>query len=65
MKQILTLEALEAFNCSSIVDKTVFCLGEKQGMVINDECSSWYNRVGDFLCQFGIGGKKFYMVMDQ
>ena len=45
MKQILTLEA---FNYSSIFDKTVFCLGEKQGMLINDECSSWYNRVGDF-----------------
>ena len=49
MKQILTPEAFEAFNHSSIFDKTVFCLGEKQGMLINDECSSWYNRVGDFL----------------
>ena len=29
--------------------KTAFCLGEKQGMLANDECSSWYNRVGDFL----------------
>ena len=49
MKQILTPEAFKAFNYSSIFDKTVFCLGEKQGMLINDECSSWYNRVGDFL----------------
>ena len=24
-------------------------LGEKQGMLVNDECSSWYNKVGDFL----------------
>ena len=49
MKQILTPEAFEAFKHSSIFDKAVFCLGEKQGMLINDECSSWYNRVGDFL----------------
>ena len=49
MKQILTLEAFKAFNHSSIFDKSVFCLGEKQGTLINDECSSWYNRVGDFL----------------
>ena len=48
-KQILTLNAFEAFNYSSIFDKMVFCLGEKQGMLINNECSSWYNRVGDFL----------------
>ena len=50
MKQVLTLEAFEAFNYSSIFDKAVFCLGEKQGTLINDECtcSPWYNRVGDF-----------------
>ena len=49
MKQILALEAFKAFNNSSIFDKAVFCLGEKQGMLINDECSPCYNRVGDFL----------------
>ena len=48
MKQILTLEAFEAFNHSSIFDKAVFCLHDKQGMLIKDECSSWYNKVGDF-----------------
>ena len=32
----------------SILDKTVFCLGEKQGTIVNDDCSSWYNRVGEF-----------------
>ena len=50
MKQILTLEAFETFNHSSIFDKAVFCLSEKQGMLINDECGSWYmyNRVGNF-----------------
>ena len=48
MKQILTtLEAFQAFNDSSIFDKSVFCLGEKQEMLMNDECSSYYNRVGD------------------
>ena len=49
MRQILTLEAFEAFIHSSIFDKAVFCLGEKQGMLVNDECRSWYNKVGDFL----------------
>ena len=49
MKHILTLEAFEAFNHSSIFDKAVFCLDEKQGMLINDECSSWYDSVGDIL----------------
>ena len=33
----------------SVLDKMVFCLGEKQGMIVNDDCSSWYNRVGEFL----------------
>ena len=54
MKQILTLEAFEAFNYSSIFDKAVFCLGEKQGMLINDECSLCYNKVGDFF-YIGLG----------
>ena len=54
MKQILNPEAFEAFNHSSIFDTSVFCLGEKQGMLLNDECSSWYNRVGDFL-NVGLG----------
>ena len=39
MKQVLTSEAFEAFIHSSIFDKAVFCLGEKQGMLVNDECS--------------------------
>ena len=49
MKQILSLQAFEAFNHSSMFDKAVFCLAEKQGMMINDERSPWYSRVGDFL----------------
>ena len=53
MKQILTQETFEVFNNSSIFNKAVFCLGEKQGMLINDDCSSWYNRVGDFLMSVG------------
>ena len=45
MKQVLTSEAFEAFIHGSIFDKAAFCLGEKQGMLVNDECSSWYNKV--------------------
>ena len=33
-------------------------------MLVNDECTSWCNRVGDFLCQFGIRGKKVCTVID-
>ena len=40
MKQILTLKAFETFNHSSIFDKAVLYLGEKQGVLVNDECSS-------------------------
>ena len=55
LKQVLTLwEAFEVFNHSSIFDKAVFCLGEKKGLLVNDERSSWYDRVGIFKCRFGI-----------
>ena len=47
LKQVFLPDAFEAFLHSSIFDKAVFCLGEKQGMLVNDECSSWYNTVGD------------------
>ena len=49
LKQVLTPKAFEAFTQSSIFDKTIFCLGEKQGVLVNDDCSSWYNKVGDFV----------------
>ena len=49
IKQILTPVAFKTFIHNSVFDKAVFCLGEKQGMLVNDECSSWYNKVGDSL----------------
>ena len=46
--------------------KLCFVLGWKQGMFIKYYCSSWYySRVGDFCWQFGIGERKFCMLMDQ
>ena len=51
---VLTSEAFEAFIHGSIFDKAVFCLVEKQDMLVNDECSSWYNKVGDFF-DVGLG----------
>ena len=42
----------------SIFDKTVFCLGEKQGMSVNNDCISWHNKVGKFCHQFEIGEMK-------
>ena len=41
-------DALETFLRGSIFDKIAFCLGENQVMLVNDVCSSWCNRVGDF-----------------
>ena len=48
MKQIFTLKTFQPFNHSSTFDKAVFCLGEKQGMLINNECSSRYTKAGNF-----------------
>ena len=61
------MNSSEAFLHGSIVDKSAFCVGEKQGMLANDECtcSSWYNRVGDFYHQFVIGENSLCMSMDQ
>ena len=58
-------DAFKAFLHDSIFDKTVLCLGEKQGMLVNDECSSWYIRVGDFKYEYGIGENNFCTPMDQ
>ena len=40
LKTVLPPDAFEAFVHGSIFDKTAFCLGEKEGMLVNDECSS-------------------------
>ena len=45
---MLLPDVFDEFILHSIFSKMVFCLGEKQGMIVNNECSSWYNRVGDF-----------------
>ena len=46
---MLLPDAFVDFMCHSVLDKMVFCSGEKQDMIVNDHCSSWYNRVGDFM----------------
>ena len=38
------------FNDSNIFDKAVFCLGVKQRMLVNYECSSGYNKVEFLKC---------------
>ena len=59
LKHVLPLEAFNAFLCSSVFDKALFCLGEMRGMLVNNEHDLWYSRVGEFWCQFGIGERKF------
>ena len=34
-------------------------------MLVNDDCRSWYNRVGNFLLSVWEERKKFYIVVDQ
>ena len=41
----------------SVLEEAVFCPGEKQGVVINDECGWWCNGVGDFLPSVWDSGK--------
>ena len=48
LKEVLPPDTYEAFLHGSNFDKAAFCLGEKQGMLVNDESSFGYSRVGDF-----------------
>ena len=43
LSQALTQHALEDFCLDSILTKQ-FCLGEKQGVLVNNECGSWYKK---------------------
>ena len=49
LKQVLLPSDFNTFLRSSAFDKTVFSLGERQGLFINDESSSWYDKVSNFL----------------
>ena len=40
LRTVLPPDALKTFLRGSIVDKTVFCLGETEGVLVNNECSS-------------------------
>ena len=54
----------EAFLRGSIFDKAVFCLGAKQGTLVNNKCSFCYDRYSrHFRCQFGIEQKQFCMAV--
>ena len=54
-------DAFDTFlHVSNFFYKIAFCLGEKQGSLVNDNCNSWYNRVGDFEYQVGIGEQFLY-----
>ena len=52
-KQGVPLDAFKAFLGGSIFNKDVFCFKDKRGLLLNDECSSWYNRVGIFMVSVG------------
>ena len=47
--KFLLPNALETFCHGSIFNKAVFCFGKKQFMSVNNEYSSWYSEVGDFI----------------
>ena len=46
-KEVLCPDIFEGFIPSTIFDKMVFCLGEKEGMQLNGDCSSCYCSIGD------------------
>ena len=39
LKQVLLPDVFQAFIHHRVFDKIVFCLGEKQGMIVNDNFS--------------------------
>ena len=65
LKKVLPPDAFEAFLRASVLDRTAFCLGEEQDMLGNNECSSWYGRVGDFWYRCGIGENNYCSLTDQ
>ena len=47
--RVLLPDPFEAVLClAEFSIRRVLCLGEKLGMIVKDDCSSWCNRVGDF-----------------
>ena len=48
LKPVLSLDPLKVSFIVAFFDKSVFLLEEKHSTFTNDECTSWYNRVGDF-----------------
>ena len=64
-KEVLLPDTFKAFLHAIIFNNNAFSLREKQGTLVDHECSSWYERVGYSWCQFGIGEKKFCTWMDQ
>ena len=57
-KQMFSWMCFKLFFLVVLSMKLCFFLGEKQGMLVNDECSSRYDRVSDFWCRLGIGESK-------
>ena len=54
-------------NVHHMIPKDNFLDSLKQVLLLDvlDEHSSWYNKVGDLCCQFGIAERKLCMGMDQ
>ena len=42
LKAVLLPDGFVIVFRNSIFDKTAFCLGEEEGMLVNVECISWY-----------------------
>ena len=47
LKQVLPVDAFEAFMHHRVFVKTVFCLEEKQGMIVNDDNIYMYSGIID------------------
>ena len=53
---------LELAKQANVFDKAVFHLGEQQGLLANDECSSRHDRVEEF-CVAGLGKEEVNFIL--
>ena len=65
MKQIILQDAFEAFLHSSIFISAVYWLGDKQGVLVNNECSFCCKRVDTSLLPVLDRREEIFMMMDQ
>ena len=57
--------SIQTFSYGRIFNKAAFCSREKQGILVDNECSLRYNRVGDFYVSLKKEEGNFNTAVDQ